>query len=338
MEDSSNKINMILYIINEGDVKEPRGKWEIIPNKLYTIGRSKKEVDITIDEKLLSRKHAELIYYNNKKIMIRDLDSRNGTYINKKRIDSLKNEYFTIKDILSFGNITNEIVFIDGKEETKRKDSELEKTEIIKNDEKKSYKNSNIIDTNNYNNIKDSYSNGKRRSYLGSDTYRSKPRYTPRSPETYHERSRSRNYSRGGDKEYRRSNRNYYEKDYEYKKTDNDYDYEYCKKSFEKYRDIERRENSKKSERREEYMKEMRERDREWDKIRERERDREEVGRNSMYRRSKRNYDDEELSRDKIVLNIDRSKRIEEQLGNIPEDVGYIKCYVSGYMVLNIKK
>ena len=107
---------------------------------------------------------------------------------------------------------------------------------------------------------------------------------------------------------------------------------------MEKYRDIERRENSKKSDRREEYMKEMNERDREWDKNRERERDREDVDRNSMYRRSKRNYDDERLSGDKFVLNIDRNKKIEEQLGNIPEDVGYIKCYVSGYMILNIKK
>ena len=339
MEDSSNKINMILYIINEGDVKEPRGKWEIIPNKLYTIGRSKKEVDITIDEKLLSRKHAELIYYNNKKIMIRDLDSRNGTYINKTRINPLKNEYFNIKDILSFGNITNEIVFLDGKEETKRKDSELEleKTEKIKNDEKKSYnKNNNINNTNNY-------SVEKRRSYLGSDKYHSKPRYVSRSRETYreHERSRSRNYSRGGgEKEYKRSNRYYNEKDYEYRKREYDYDNNKINsgKSLEKYRDKERRENSKKSDRREEYMKEMNERDREWDKNRERERDREDVDRNSMYRRSKRNYDDERLSRDKFVLNIDRNKKIEEQLGNIPEDVGYIKCYVSGYMILNIKK
>ena len=35
-------------------------------------------------------------------------------------------------------------------------------------------------------------------------------------------------------------------------------------------------------------------------------------------------------------LNIDKNKRIEEQLRNIPEDVGYIKCYVSGYMYLNM--
>ena len=340
MEDSTKRITMILYILNEGDVKDPKDKWDIIPNKLYTIGRSKKESNLPIDEKLLSRKHAELIYYHAKKIMVRDLDSRNGTYINKKRIDPLKDTYFTIKDHLSLGNENNEIVFIDGKEEAKSKDSELEKKERINNDAKKSY-NSNY------------YPNENKRSYLGLDTYPSRQRERSRSRETYRdqERPRSRNYSREKENSYKRSTRNYIEKEYqkrEYDDNDRRNTYENEKtskeKSFERYRELERRENSKKSERRErreEYLKEMRDRDRDQDRDRDRDRERyrDEVGINSMYGRSKRNNDnDDELSRDRIVLNIDKNKRIEEQLRNIPEDVGYIKCYVSGYMILNVKK
>jgi pSer/pThr/pTyr-binding forkhead associated (FHA) protein len=338
MEDSARRITMILYILNEGDVKEPKDKWDIIPNKLYTIGRSKKESNLPIDEKLLSRKHAELIYYHAKKIMVRDLDSRNGTYINKKRIEPLKDTYFTIKDRLSLGNENSEIVFIDGKEEAKSKDSELEKKERINNDINKSY-NSNY------------YPNDNKRSYFGLDTYPTRLRERSRSRETYRdqERPRSRNYSRERENSYKRSTRNYIEKEYQKMEFDdnnrrNTYENEKTSmgKSFERYRELERRENSKKSERRErreEYLKEMRDRDRDQDRERERERYRDDVGINSLYRRSKRNNDNEdEFSRDRIVLNIDKNKRIEEQLRNIPEDVGYIKCYVSGYMILNVKK
>ena len=58
---------MFFYLIKEGDVKEPINKFNITPKKLYIIGRSKKECDIALDEKSLSRKHAELIYHNKMK-------------------------------------------------------------------------------------------------------------------------------------------------------------------------------------------------------------------------------------------------------------------------------
>ena len=112
-EDPSAKITMFFYLIKEGDVKEPINKYNIIPKKLYVIGRSKKDCDLVLDEKLLSRKHAELIYNNKNEIIIRDLDSRNGTYINKNRIEPYKDIIFSKNDILSFGQINNEIVFYD---------------------------------------------------------------------------------------------------------------------------------------------------------------------------------------------------------------------------------
>ena len=103
-------ITMILYVIDNGE-RNPSQNWEIIPKKKYTIGRSKKEVDLPLNIKLLSRKHAELIYYDSKTIMIKDLNSRNGTFINKVKIEPLKETFFTNKQKLSFGNTNNEIIF-----------------------------------------------------------------------------------------------------------------------------------------------------------------------------------------------------------------------------------
>lgn len=111
-------ITMILYVIDNGE-RNPSQNWEIIPKKKYTIGRSKKEVDLPLNIKLLSRKHAELVYYDSKTIMIKDLNSRNGTFINKVKIEPLKETFFTNKQKLSFGNTNNEIIFFDKSEQHK---------------------------------------------------------------------------------------------------------------------------------------------------------------------------------------------------------------------------
>ena len=98
-EQNNSHITMILYTI-DNDKKTPVQNWDIIPKKKYIIGRSKKEVDLPLNIKLLSRKHAELIYYDSKTIMIKDLNSRNGTFINKLKIETLKETFFTNKDNL----------------------------------------------------------------------------------------------------------------------------------------------------------------------------------------------------------------------------------------------
>jgi pSer/pThr/pTyr-binding forkhead associated (FHA) protein len=108
-------IRIFLYIIQDGR-KELIQEMEINKNQKYTVGRSKKEADIALNDKLLSRKHAELVYYDNKTIMVKDLDSRNGTYLNKERISPLKETFFNMKDILSFGSLDNELVFYEGNE------------------------------------------------------------------------------------------------------------------------------------------------------------------------------------------------------------------------------
>jgi len=105
-------IRILIYIIKDGR-KEISQEMEIIKNQKYTIGRSKKEADIAINDKLLSRKHAEFVYYDNKTIMVKDLDSRNGTYLNKERISPLKETFFNIKDVISFGSLDNELAFFE---------------------------------------------------------------------------------------------------------------------------------------------------------------------------------------------------------------------------------
>ena len=132
-------VTMILYLIDNGK-RNPSQNWEIIPKKKYTIGRSKKEVDLPLNIKLLSRKHAELIYYNSETIMVKDLGSRNGTFINKLKIEPNRESFFTNKQALSFGNTENEILFFDNKEQNKEevpktdseksKDSDNEREEI----------------------------------------------------------------------------------------------------------------------------------------------------------------------------------------------------------------
>ena len=116
-------IEMILYVV-QNDKKEPSQNWEIIPNKKYIVGRSKKEADISINEKLLSRKHAEIVYYDNTKITVKDLDSRNGTFLNKVKVEPSKDIYFNAKDVLSFGTLNNEVVFFNKNEKKEEEEAE----------------------------------------------------------------------------------------------------------------------------------------------------------------------------------------------------------------------
>ena len=171
-ENHSNEITMILYKI-DNDKKTPSQNWEIIPKKKYTIGRSKNDVDLSVNLKLLSRKHAELIYYDSKTIMVKDLDSRNGTFINKIKIEPLKETFFSNRDILSFGNLNNEIVFFnpstqpnedlpqtlsdnlaENGSEKSEKDDKIENKKDINKDNGKKY-NNDIIEEINTDIIKD---------------------------------------------------------------------------------------------------------------------------------------------------------------------------------------
>ena len=161
-----------LFFYSEEDGKRTLvDKWAIELGKKYIIGRSKKKVDISIQDITISRVHSEFIFYDKDKIMIKDFNSSNGTYINKQRISPNIEHYFSIGDIISIGDEKNELIFVMEKNEkeeemnvndfdkiteTKYKNEEINKNknkkyEKIKNEE-------NIKDNKNYNKYKRSKS------------------------------------------------------------------------------------------------------------------------------------------------------------------------------------
>ena len=315
MKESEKRIKMILYFL-ENDVKVPAQKWDITPNNLYFIGRSKKESDISLDIKLLSRRHAELYYYNSNKILIRDLGSRNGTYLNQIRIEPLKDIYFTTNDILSFGNIENEIYFYELNDENKQKFSEFENSEKIK---KYNYQYENKIIkkicSNTY-----SYKNSKSKHYSNKSKSKSRNERS-RSREAFIERSR--NYSKG----YNISPRiNYLTENQKYdyynrkKYNNNISESRSSGNSFEKHGLWES--TSRIYEMEEDYQKRLFS---------------EEKDKNSMFSKSQRSreYEDEDFERNGMFLKIYKDQY--EDNNNL-EKYGFIKCYVSGYMKLNIRK
>ena len=114
------KVSLLFYSEEDGK-RTLVDKWTIEVGKKYTIGRSKKKVDISIQDITISRIHSEFIFYDKDKIMIKDFNSSNGTYINKQRIEPNKENYFSIRDMLSIGDEKKELIFIilnDEEEET----------------------------------------------------------------------------------------------------------------------------------------------------------------------------------------------------------------------------
>lgn len=109
------KITLALYTLKENDNKDLVNKWTIFTGRKYIIGRGK-ECDINIDNLLLSRQHLELAYYTNNLISVKDLDSRNGTYINNVKINPNQEIKFTAKDKLSLGHTNNKVEFQENNE------------------------------------------------------------------------------------------------------------------------------------------------------------------------------------------------------------------------------
>ena len=110
-------------------------KWNIEIGKKYIIGRSKRKVDIIIQDSNISRVQSEFIFYDKDKIMIKDLDSSNGTFINKIKIEPRKEEYISARDIISIGDEKNELIFEVQKEEEEKKSNFDEEKKTNENNE-----------------------------------------------------------------------------------------------------------------------------------------------------------------------------------------------------------
>ena len=316
-EDTPSKITMFFYLLKEGDVKEPLNKYNIIQDKLYIIGRSKKDCDIVLDEKLLSRKHAELIYHNKNEILIRDLNSRNGTYINKNRIEPDKDIYFTINDVLSFGHINNEIVFYDQTDNNKVEDTDREK-EINKinnyNQDKINISEKNSISKETKKNFEENISKNDK-GYSGHMNNKSfSKKNLSRSRSNSRKKEDSKKYSgleeiiRKFDEQNNRENFN--EKNYNYKYNN--------RTNKDDYYNRNNRNSFEKGKNKDEYIKRN-------DRY---ENDYNDRNRKFNYNNKNNNY------------KIDNRENRNDFGGkdNFEQNGDYIKCYVSGYMMLKIKK
>ena len=104
------KVSLLFYSEEEGK-RVMVDRWTIEEGKKYTIGRSKKKVDISIQDITISRIHSEFIFYDKDKIMIKDFNSSNGTFINKQRIEPNKENYFSLRDTLSIGDEKKQLIF-----------------------------------------------------------------------------------------------------------------------------------------------------------------------------------------------------------------------------------
>jgi len=312
-ENTSPKVTMFFYLLKEGDVKEPLNKYNIIPKKLYIIGRSSKECDIVLDEKLLSRKHAELVYIDKNEIIVRDLNSRNGTFINKEKIEPNKEYLFSLNETLSFGSINNEIVFYDYTDNKKEEDTDKEKSK--KQNVNNSQDNNNYKSSEKNENIQKNYSKSEdTKKNLNINEKKSYPRKS-NDNQSYSLKKKSRSRSRSRSKETQKHN----------------------SKRFSGLADIIRNldERNKEQENKSKYYERYNNRD---DYYRYRQslgREREKERERNSFKRNDR-YDDFGGYERKGRFNEEKENK--EDFEKNKDDNGFIKCYVSGYMMLKIRK
>ena len=190
-----------LFFYSEEDGKRTMvDKWAIELGKKYIIGRSKKKVDISIQDITISRVHSEFIFYDKDKIMIKDFNSSNGTYINKNKIAPNKEYYCSIRDIISIGDEKNELIFAMEKNEKEEgmnindfeKITETKnKNEEINQNKNKKYE-ENIKDNKYYNKYKRSKSFEKNSSSLEKniDRYNRNKKYSESDEEKYNYKDR----------------------------------------------------------------------------------------------------------------------------------------------------
>ena len=219
------KVSLLFYSESEGK-KALIDKWKIEVGKKYNIGRSKKKVDISIQDITISRNHSEFIFYDKDKIMIKDLNSSNGTYINNVRIEPNQENYFSIRDHLSIGNEKNQLVF--SIEKGIKNDSADEK-KVNYNLENRNEENLKNYNENKRNNEKsdslhNEFSSRKNRYYNEEDkkyNYNTGKIEKNKKFQNNKYRSRSRSRSRDDSKRYspdKNSNKKYHKRNHEYKR------------------------------------------------------------------------------------------------------------------------
>ena len=78
------------------------GQFALKEGGRYFVGRSP-ACDIVIDLPIISRKHAQIMYHDNS-FFVTDLESRNGTYVNGKRLEGDEEASLSHGDWIGFAN------------------------------------------------------------------------------------------------------------------------------------------------------------------------------------------------------------------------------------------
>ena len=167
MDLNRQKVTMALYLLKENNEQELLKEWDLYIGKKYILGRGK-DSDIDIDSLLLSRRHIELIYYSSNLIQIKDLNSRNGTYINNSKVEPNQEIKFSVKDKLSLGETNNKLTFVEKKEE-----NPISNFPVNRNNE--TNKINNTYNNNNNNNYNNNYMRRNRRFNGPNRVIRSQP-------------------------------------------------------------------------------------------------------------------------------------------------------------------
>ena len=133
------KVTMAFYSLKEDKIHELLNMNKINIGQKYILGRGK-DCDIDLDNFLLSRRHVELIYYSSNLIQVKDLNSRNGTYINNSKLEPNQEIKFSVKDKLSLGDINNKMIFVEeNKSENPINKTPLNETTPINNNNNTNY-------------------------------------------------------------------------------------------------------------------------------------------------------------------------------------------------------
>ncbi|KRX01306.1 SMAD/FHA domain [Pseudocohnilembus persalinus] len=112
------------YYLNRIDLKSQTliEKYQLNKNQPYTVGRSD-QADITIAKSSsLSRKHIKLTI-TGKQIMLEDLGSANGTFVNSKRLESKQQVELQKSDIIYLGELQEKLT-ISKEKQNKQKDQD----------------------------------------------------------------------------------------------------------------------------------------------------------------------------------------------------------------------
>jgi hypothetical protein len=72
-----------------------------VSKREYTFGRMANMNDIHLDSKKVSQKHAKVSYIDTDKLLLEDLNSSNGTYVNDEQI---KTKLVNISDVIKMGD------------------------------------------------------------------------------------------------------------------------------------------------------------------------------------------------------------------------------------------